>query len=145
MIIIFLTISISGLQTRFNHFILMQHKDKSWEQKISKKKSKVLNAAKYRMRRTIVTSSGMQSPVGLVTFNWVTKISAPPAINCRMPCILLLPVAVSVEFLQTEATPELSARGLCSISPCEDSGNPHTLLEPWCTDCCANYYCLDWE
>lgn len=78
----------------------------------------------------MVTSSDTQSPVGLMGFNWVTKISAPPAMNCMMPCILLLPVAVSVEFLQTEATPELSARGLCPISPSEDSGNPLTLLEP---------------
>lgn len=76
------------------------------------------------MRRTMVTSSDMQSPGGLLGFNWVAKISTPPAINYTMPRILLFPVAFSVEFLQTEAIPELSATGLCYISPREDTVGP---------------------
>lgn len=76
------------------------------------------------MRRTMVTSSDMQSPGGLLGFNWVAKISTPPAINYTMPRILLFPVAISVEFLPTEAIPELSATGLCYISPREDTVGP---------------------
>lgn len=59
--------------------------------------------------------------MGLLSFNWVAKISTIPAIiNYVMPRILLLSAVISVVFLQTEAISELLATGLCYISPCED-------------------------